>query len=127
MRVPIELEAIAGLEPDIDGRHEIFPGFEHALRIGMADVFILKELLANPAKGTVLGRTRLVGAEGLGAASARSRKKSKQRFQRDAELVHARIAIEQVVWVVGTESPTDLAAGTNIALRGSSPRAKLQV
>ena len=76
MRVPIELEAIAGLEPDIDWCHEIFPGFEYALRVGIANVFILKELLANPAEGTVLGWARLVGAEGIGATCPRPRKKS---------------------------------------------------
>ena len=95
--------------------------------IRVANVFILKELLANPAEGTVLGRARLVGAKGIGATRARPRKKSKQRLQRDAELVHAGIAIQQVVWIVGTESPTDLAAGTNVTLGGGSPRAKLQV
>ena len=77
MRVPIELEAIAGFEPDIDRRHEIFPGFEYALRVGIADVFVFKELLANPAERTVLGRARLVGAKGIGATRARARKKSK--------------------------------------------------
>ena len=95
VRVPVELEAIASLEPDIDWCHEIFPGFEYALGIGVANVFVLKELLANPAEGTVLGRARLVSAEGIGATRARPRKKSKQRLQRDAELVHARIAIQQ--------------------------------
>src|SRR6476646_8511684 len=77
VRVPVELEAIAGLEPDIDRCHEIFPGFKYALGIGVANVFVLKELLANPAEGTVLGRARLVGAEGIGATRARPRKKSK--------------------------------------------------
>ena len=66
MRVPIELEAIAGLEPDIDWRHEIFPGFEFALGIGVANVFVLKELLSNPAERPIFGRARLVGAEGIG-------------------------------------------------------------
>src|ERR1700750_537086 len=65
MRVPVELEAIAGLEPDIDRCHEIFPGFEYALGVGIANVFVFKELLANPAEGTVLGRARLVGTEGI--------------------------------------------------------------
>ena len=94
MRVPIEFEAIAGLEPDIDWCHEIFPGFEYALRVGIADVFVFKELLANPAEGTILRWARLVGAKGIGATRARPRKKSKQRFQRDAELIHANIAIK---------------------------------
>src|SRR5207302_4753537 len=100
MRVPVELEAIAGLEPDIDRCHEIFPGFEYALGVGIANVFVLKELLANPAEGTALGRARLVGAEGIGATRPRSRKKSKQRLKRDAKLVHASIAIKKVVRIV---------------------------
>src|SRR5438552_8737341 len=102
MRVPIELEAITGLEPDIDWCHEIFPGFEYALRVGIANVFILKELLANPAKRAVLGRSRLEIAEGIGTTRARPGKKSKQGFYCDAKLIHARIEIQQVVWVVGT-------------------------
>ena len=97
------------------------------MRVGIADVFVFKELLANPAEGTALGRARLVGAKGIGATRARPRKKSKQRFQRDSELIHASIAIQQIVRVVGTESPTDLAAWTYVTLGGGSPRAKLQV
>src|SRR6266700_6555015 len=77
VRVPVELEAIAGLEPDIDRCHEIFPGFEYALRVGVADVFVFKELLANPVEWAVLGRARLVGAEGISAARPGPGKKSK--------------------------------------------------
>src|SRR5205085_2510365 len=118
MRVPVELEAIAGLEPDIDRCHEIFPGFEYALRVGIADALVFKELLANPAEGAVLGWARLVGAKGIGATRARLRKKSKQRLERDAELIHASIAIQQIVRVVGTESPTDLRSGLEELMKG---------
>src|ERR1700730_10296263 len=42
-------------------------------------------------------------------------------------LVHASIAIQQVVRIVGAEPPSDLTAGPNVTLSGSGPRAKLQV
>ena len=77
MRVPVELKTVAGLKPDIDRSHEIFPGFEYALRVGVAEVFVFKELLANPAERTRLGRARLVRAKSIRTPSAGTRKKSK--------------------------------------------------
>ena len=76
VRVPIELETVAGFEPHIDRRHEIFPGLEHALRIRVAKVFIFEKLLANPTEWTGFGGTRLVCAKCVGAACARAGKKS---------------------------------------------------
>ncbi len=118
VRVPVELKAIAGLEPDIDWCHEIFPGFEYSLRVCIADVFVFKELLANPTERTALGRAGLIGAESIGATCPRARQKSKQRFQRVAKLVHTSVAIKQVVRIVGAESPSDPAAGPNVTLSG---------
>src|SRR5207248_11750282 len=44
--------------------------------------------------------------------------KSRQRLERDAELIHASIAIQQIVRVVGTESPTDLRSGLEELMKG---------
>src|SRR6266850_8410861 len=50
VRIPVELKTIARFEPDIDRRHEILPGFEHAVRVRVAKIFVLKKLLADPAE-----------------------------------------------------------------------------
>src|SRR2546430_14897561 len=53
-RRPIEFEAVAGFKAKIDGRHEIFPRFDDAARVGVADVFIFEKFLANPFERAVL-------------------------------------------------------------------------
>ena len=52
-RRPVKFETIAGFKAQIDGRHEIFPRFDDAARIGVADVLIFEKFLTNPFERAV--------------------------------------------------------------------------
>src|SRR6266404_3817477 len=56
--IPVELETVPRFEAQIDRRHEIFPGFDDALRVRIAHVVVLEEFLPYPVERPVLGRTR---------------------------------------------------------------------
>ncbi len=53
VRVPVEFEAVAGFETKIHRSHEIFPRFDDAEWVGVADVFIFKKFLTNPFERAV--------------------------------------------------------------------------
>src|SRR5437016_2460451 len=127
VRVPIELKTVTGFEPQIDRRHEVFPRLEHSLWIGVAKVLVLEKLLANPTEWTGFGGARLVCTECIGAPRAGTWKKTQQRFQCVAVLVHARSAIQKVVRIIRGDAPTHLVAWPDVTLSGRSPRAELKV
>src|SRR6266404_7867831 len=51
--IPVELETVAGLETQIDRRHEIFPRFDDALGVRIAHIVVLEEFLPYPAERPV--------------------------------------------------------------------------
>src|SRR3954452_8297373 len=49
MWIPVQLEAVACFQSDINGSHEVLPRFENAARICDSTVLVLNERLSNPA------------------------------------------------------------------------------
>src|SRR6266568_8586483 len=78
MRVPVELEAVARFEPQVDRSHKVRPGLYDSFRVRIAHVIILEEFLAYPAERTNFRRTRLEVATGGRALHAGSRQETDQ-------------------------------------------------
>src|SRR6267142_3432967 len=119
--IPVELETVPRFEAQIDGGHEIFPGFDDSLRVRIAHVVVLEEFLPYPAERPVLGRTWLIVATGGRSPYAGARQETQQRFQRVAVLIDAGRAVPKVIGIIDFESPPQFASRTNVALRGGAP------
>src|SRR5256885_15368615 len=50
-RRPGKFETIAGFKAQINGRHEIFPRFDDAARVGEGAILFFKKTLRNPLNG----------------------------------------------------------------------------
>src|SRR5690349_17802682 len=128
VRIPVEFEAVARFETDVDRRHEIVPAFHNSPRVRVTLVAVLEEFLPCPTERSILRGPRLIVAAGGRAPHAGPRQETEQRFERVPELIDARSAVPQVVRIVDLESPADFTAlAYYVALRRSTPPTEQQV
>src|SRR6266568_8230843 len=122
MRVPVKLETISRFEAHVDRGHKVFPGLQNPSRICYSGIFILEELLANPAKRPVLWWPGLIGAADKRLACSRPRQEAKEWLESISVLIHVDLAGKQVIRIINLEAPTEFAARRYLALSGRRPR-----
>src|SRR5205807_10336119 len=127
MRVPIELEAVTGLQPHIDRCHEIFPRFEDSLWVRDPRIVVFEKFLADPAEWTSLRGPRLVSTSQIGLPRTWTWKKPDQRLKCLTILIRVQVAVPKIVRIINSKALAELAAGTDVTLSSGHPQPKQQI
>src|SRR5262249_8119613 len=84
-------------------------------------ILVFEEFLANPSKGPVLGRARLIRTAHIGLPRSWPWEEAKQRLERFTVLIHVDLAIQEIIRIINLEPPSGFGPWRYVALGGCSP------